>query len=426
MATVQDIAFKDPAGRVAEAAAIPGGSPGASDELADLQGEKMVLNMGPSHPSTHGVLRIVLEMDGEIVTKAQPDVGYLHRGDEKIAENMTYTQFIPYTDRLDYLAPLANNVAYALAVEKLMGVDQQLPPRCQFIRVICCELARVSAHLLGLGAFAMDVGALTVFMHTFTEREKIYNLIEALTGARFTTTYTRIGGLSRDLPPGWVERCRAFLKEVVVNFDESEKLLTRNRIFVDRTRGVGILPKETAIDYGLTGPNLRGSGVDYDLRKAHPYLVYDQLEFEVPVGSVGDCYDRYLVRMEEMRQSVRILHQCLDKLPGGPISLADGKTVLPSKEKVLTKMEELIHQFMLVTQGVNAPPGEIYFGAENPKGELGFYIHSKGGGTPHRLKIRAPSFVNLSVLPCLLPGHMMSDVVSILGSFDFVMGECDR
>ena len=386
----------------------------------------MVLNMGPSHPATHGVLRIVLELDGEIITKAVPDIGYLHRGDEKIAENMTYTQFIPYTDRLDYLAPLANNVAYALAVEKLEGIDKQLPPRCQYIRVICCELARISAHLLGLGAFAMDVGALTVFLHTFTEREKIYNLIEALTGARFTTSYTRIGGVSRDLPPGWVEQCRNFLDGVVVNFDESEKLLTRNRIFVDRTRDVGVISKADAIDYGLTGPNLRGSGVDYDLRKAHPYLIYDQLKFEVPVGSVGDSYDRYLVRMEEMRQSVRILRQCLDQLPGGPVSIPNGKTVLPPKEKVLTKMEELIHQFILVTQGVNAPPGEVYFAAENPKGELGFYINSKGGGTPHRLKIRSPSFVNLSILSHLMPGHMMSDVVAILGSLDFVMGECDR
>ncbi len=425
MATVQDIEFCEPAARAAEAA--------ASGELRDMQGEKMVLNMGPSHPSTHGVLRIILEMDGEIITKAIPDVGYLHRGDEKIAENMTYTQFIPYTDRLDYLAPLHNNVVYALAVEKLMGIDQQLPPRCQYIRVICCELSRISAHLLGLGAFAMDVGALTVFLHTFTEREKIYNLIEALTGARFTTSYTRIGGLSRDLPPGWVAQCRKFLEEVVVNFDESEKLLTRNRIFVDRTRDVGVLSKADAINFGVTGPNLRGSGVDYDLRKAHPYLVYKDLEFDVPVGSVGDCYDRYLVRMEEMRQSVRILRQCFDKLPGGadnqsgePVNIPDGKTVLPPKNKVMTSMEELIHQFMLVTQGVNAPAGEIYFGAENPKGELGFYINSKGGGTPHRLKIRAPSFVNLGVLPHLLPGHMMSDVVSILGSIDFVMGECDR
>jgi len=434
MPTVEDIQFRDPAARAIQAAEGLSPVPPVSGEaLQDMQGEKMVLNMGPSHPSTHGVLRIVLELDGEIITKAVPDVGYLHRGDEKIAENMTYTQFIPYTDRLDYLAPLANNVAYALAVEKLMGIDKALPPRCQFIRVICCELARISAHLLGLGAYAMDVGALTVFLHTFTEREKIYNLIEALTGARFTTTYTRIGGLARDLPPGWADAVRRFCDEVVVNFDESEKLLTRNRIFVDRTRDVGIISKELAVDYGLTGPNLRGSGVDYDVRKAHPYLIYDQLQFDVPLGSVGDCYDRYLVRMEEMRQSVRILRQCLAKLPGGadnqsgePVNIPDGKTVLPSKDKVLMSMEELIHQFMLVTQGVNAPPGEIYFGAENPKGELGFYIHSKGGGTPNRLKIRAPSFCNLSIMPAVLPGHMMSDVVSILGSIDFVMGECDR
>src|SRR5665213_2150206 len=399
---------------------------GAHEELPDLQGEKMVLNMGPSHPATHGVLRIVLELDGEIITKATPDIGYLHRGDEKIAENMTYTQFIPYTDRLDYLAPLANNVAYALAVEKLMGIDKQLPPRCQYIRVICCELARISAHLLGVGCFAMDVGALTVFLFTFNEREKIYNLIEALTGARFTTTYTRIGGLSRDLPPGWVDKCRQFLGEVVVNIDETEKLLSRNRIFVDRTRDIGVITKADAIDYGLTGPNLRGSGVEFDLRKAHPYPVYDQLEFDIPIGSAGDCYDRYLVRIEEMRQSVRILRQCLDKLPDGPVNIPDGKTVLPSKTKVLTSMEELIHQFILVTQGMNAPAGEVYFSAENPKGELGFYIHSKGGGTPNRLKIRAPSFVNLSILPHLMPGHMISDTVSIFGSLDFVMGECDR
>jgi NADH-quinone oxidoreductase subunit D len=418
MSNSTDMLVLDPATRTSEAL--------ASGELADLHGEKMILNMGPSHPSTHGVLRIILELDGEIITRAIPDVGYLHRGDEKIAENMTYTQFIPYTDRLDYLAPLANNVAYALAVEKLLGIDKQLPPRCQFIRVICCELARISAHLLGLGSFAMDVGAMTVFLHTFTEREKIYNLCESLTGARFTTSYTRIGGLSRDLPEGWVEQCRKFLNEVVVNIDESETFLTRNRIFVDRTQGVGVISKELAIDYGLTGPNLRGSGADYDLRKKQPYLVYEQLEFEVPVGSKGDSYDRYLCRMEEMRQSVRIIHQCLDKLPGGPVNVADKKIVLPPKHEVMTKMEELIHHFINVTQGINAPAGEVYFGHENPKGELGFYINSKGGGTPYRLKIRSPSFVNLSILSKLLPGHMVSDVVSILGSFDFVMGECDR
>jgi NADH-quinone oxidoreductase subunit D len=426
MAT-QELQIPDAAARAADLPA------GATEELSDIHGEKMVLNMGPSHPATHGVLRIILELDGEIITKATPDIGYLHRGDEKIAENMTYTQFIPYTDRLDYLAPLSNNVAYALAVEKLMGIDRELPPRCQYIRVICCELARLSAHLLGLGSMAMDVGALTVFLFTFTEREKIYNLIESLTGARFTTSYTRIGGVSRDLPPGWVEQCRKFLGEVVVNIDETEKLLTRNKIFVDRNRDIGVISREAAIDYGLTGPNLRGSGVDFDLRKAHPYLIYDQLEFEVPVGSVGDCYDRYLIRIEEMRQSVGLLRQCLDKLPGGagnsskePVDIPNGKTVLPSKYKVLTSMEELIHQFILVTEGVNAPPGEIYFAAENPKGELGFYIHSKGGGTPNRLKIRSPSFCNLSILPFLMPGHMVSDTVAIFGSLDFVMGECDR
>jgi NADH-quinone oxidoreductase subunit D len=408
-------------------------APSAAEELPDLQGEKMVLNMGPSHPSTHGVLRIILELDGETITKATPDVGYLHRGDEKIAENMTWNQFVPYTDRLDYLAPMANNVAYALAVEKLLGIQDQLPPRCQYIRTICCELSRISSHLLGIGCFAMDVGAMTVFLLTFTEREKIYNLQEALTGARLTTSYTRIGGLARDLPPGWVEQCRKFLREVVVNINEVATLLDRNRIWVDRTRDIGVIPKEVAIDYGLTGPNLRGSGVDYDLRKKQPYLIYDELDFDVPLGSVGDCYDRYLVRMEEMRQSVRILHQCLDKLPGGPdnrsrepVSIPDGKITLPPKDKVLSSMEELIHQFMLVTTGVNAPPGEVYFGHENPKGELGFYINSRGGGTPYRLKIRAPSFVNLSILPWLLPGHLMSDTVAILGSLDFVMGECDR
>ncbi len=423
MAEVREIEVGDPAARAAAAARTlsPAPAPGG-----DLEGEHMILNMGPSHPATHGVLRIVLELDGEIIQRAIPDIGYLHRGDEKIAENMTYTQFVPYTDRLDYLAPLANNVAYALAVEKLLGIDKQLPPRCQFIRVMCCELARVSSHLLGLGSFAMDVGAMTVFLHTFTEREKIYNLCEALTGARFTTSYTRIGGVSRDLPPGWTDQCRKFLNEVVIDIDETETLLTRNRIFVDRTQGVGVIAREAAIDYGLSGPNLRGSGIDHDLRKTQPFLVYDQLQFDVPVGSVGDCYDRYLLRVEEMRQSVRILHQCLDKLPGGPVNVADGKVVLPPKDRVLTRMEELIHHFINVTQGINAPPGEIYFAHENPKGELGFYINSKGGGTPHRLKIRSPSFVNLSILPMLLPGHMVSDVVAVLGSLDFVMGECDR
>jgi len=390
----------------------------------DLIGEKMVLNMGPSHPATHGVLRLVLELDGELVTKATPDIGYLHRGDEKIAENMHYNQFVPYTDRLDYLAPLANNVAYALAVEKLMGWE--LPPRGKAIRVICCETARISAHLLGLGAMALDLGAMTVFLYTFTEREKLYDLFELLTGARFTTSYTRVGGQIRDLPAQFIPQLTAFLDSFIPQLDEIDRLLTRNRIFVDRTRDVGVIPQDRAIAYALSGPNLRGSGIEHDLRRKHPYLDYDQYDFEIPIGSAGDCYDRYLIRIEEMRQSVRILRQVIDKLPSGPINVSDWKNTLPPKARVLTKMEELIHHFMVVTEGIDAPPGEIYFGAENPKGELGFYINSKGGGVPHRLKIRAPSFVNLSILPELLPGSMMSDVVAILGSLDFVMGECDR
>jgi NADH-quinone oxidoreductase subunit D len=387
-------------------------------------GEKLVLNIGPSHPSTHGVLRLILELDGEVVTRADTEIGYLHRGDEKIAENMTWNQFVPYTDRLDYLAPLANNVAYACAVEKLMGYE--LPPRAKVTRVICCELARISAHLLGLGAFAMDLGAMTMFLYTFTEREKIYNLIEFLTGARFTTSFTRVGGQTRDLPPGFLEGVREFVDQFDEKLVEFGKMLNRNRIFVDRTKDLGVIPADVALDFGLTGPNLRGSGNDYDVRKYFPYLGYETYEFDVPVGSAGDCYDRFTVRMEEMRQSVLIIRQAIDRMPGGAWQVDDPKNVLPSKNKVLTKMEELIHQFLVVTQGPDAPVGEVYFGAENPKGELGFYLNSRGGGVPHRLKIRAPSFCNLSILNQLLPGHTVSDVPAILGSFDFVMGECDR
>ena len=396
-----------------------------STHLAGTEiGEKLVLNLGPSHPCTHGVLRLVLELDGEVITKADPDIGYLHRGDEKIAENMTWNQFVPYTDRLDYLAPLANNVAYACAVEKLMGYD--LPPRARTTRVICCELARISAHLLGLGAFAMDVGAMTMFLYTFTEREKIYNLIELLTGARFTTSFTRVGGQTRDLPPGFLEGVKEFSVQFVAKLEEFGKMLNRNRIFVDRTKDLGVISAEKALDYGLTGPNLRGSGSDYDVRRYFPYLGYENFDFDVPVGQVGDCYDRFAVRMEEMKQSVKILLQAVEKMPGGPWMVSDPKNVLPPKDKVLTKMEELIHQFLVVTQGPDAPVGEVYFGAENPKGELGFYLNSRGGGVPHRLKIRAPSFCNLSILSHLLPGHTVSDVPAILGSLDFVMGECDR
>ncbi|HEY2798984.1 MAG TPA: NADH dehydrogenase (quinone) subunit D [Chthoniobacterales bacterium] len=415
--TTRKIEAPDPLARTLQALAD-------TTPTGDEIGEKMVLNMGPSHPATHGVLRLVLELDGELVTKATPDVGYLHRGDEKIAENMQYNQFVPYTDRLDYLAPLSNNVAYALAVEKLMGWE--LPPRGKAIRVICCETSRISAHLMGLGAMALDLGAMTVFLYTFTEREKLYNLFELLTGARFTTSYTRVGGQIRDLPEGFIPQLVKFMDDFIPQLDEIDDLLTRNRIFVDRTRDIGVIPRERAIAYALSGPVLRGSGVEHDLRRKHPYLDYEKYDFEIPVGTVGDCYDRYLIRIEEMRQSVRILRQVVDGLPSGPINVVDWKNTLPPKSRVLTKMEELIHHFIVVTEGLDAPPGEIYFGAENPKGELGFYIHSKGGGVPHRLKIRAPSFVNLSILPELLPGAMMSDIVAILGSLDFVMGECDR
>lgn len=394
------------------------------DLESGIDGDKMMLNIGPSHPSTHGVLRLIASLDGEIIKGIEQDVGYLHRGDEKIAENMTYAQFVPYTDRLDYLAPLANNVAYAYAVEKLLGVT--VPPRCQYIRVVCSELARISSHLLGIGCFGMDVGAMSVFLYTFTEREKIYDLCECLSGARFTTSYTRIGGLLNDMPEPFEGMLRAFLRDFPKALDEVDQLLTKNRIFCDRSRDIGILTKEDALDLGVTGPILRASGVDLDLRKAQPYSSYEDFDFDVPTGTVGDCYDRYLVRMEEMRQSVRIIQQAIDKMPDGPVDVDDPKIVLPKKRKVLTKMEELIHQFIHVTTGVNAPPGDVYFAAENPKGELGFHIVSKGGGVPHRLKIRAPSFVNLQALPAMANGHMITDLVVILASIDFVMGECDR
>ena len=392
---------------------------------AHSDNERMALNVGPSHPTTHGVLRLMMELDGDVITKCDPVLGYLHRGDEKIAENMTYNQFVPYTDRLDYLAPLANNVAYALTVENLAGIE--VPARCQAIRVLVCEMARISSHLLGMGVFGMDAGAWTPFMYTFTEREKLYTLFEELTGARFTTSYTRIGGVARDIPEGWLPRVEKFCDQLPKAIDEVEKLLTRNRIFLDRTEGIGAISKDQAIAYGLTGPNLRASGVDLDLRKDKPYSGYDQYEFDVPIGTKGDCYDRYLVRIEEVRQSILIIKQVIASFPGGPWYCEDAKKIFaPPKEKIMTSMEELIQNFMIVTEGPQVPPGEVYFEAENPKGALGFYLVSKGGGVPYRLKIRAPSFCNLSILEELVPGHMLSDITVILGGLDFVMGECDR
>ncbi|MHC4957391.1 MAG: NADH dehydrogenase (quinone) subunit D [Planctomycetota bacterium] len=393
-------------------------------DRVDQESEYQVLNMGPQHPSTHGVLRIVLELDGETIVTAKPIVGYLHRAMEKIAESMTFHKFIPYTDRLDYLAPLANNVALCTAQEKLLGVE--IPPRAQAIRVICAEMSRISAHLLGLGAFAMDVGAMTFFLWCFREREKIYNLIEHISGARFTTSYTRVGGVANDMPAGFEAELRGFATQFPARLAELEGLLNRNRIWLERTRDVGVVTKEQALDWGLTGPNLRASGVEWDLRVKRPYLGYENYDFEIPIGSVGDCYDRYLCRIEEMKESVKILNQALDKMPGGPVNTQDSKVSLPEKSTVLKGMDELIHQFILITEGQDAPVGESYWAHENPKGELGFYFRSKGGGYPDRMFIRAPSFVNLQILPLLLKGRFISDVVAILGSLDFVMGECDR
>ena len=410
--TTREISIGDVAARGAEGA-------------SKVESERMALNVGPSHPTTHGVLRLVMELNGDLIEKCEPVLGYLHRGDEKIAENMTYNQFVPYTDRLDYLSPLANNVAYALSVEKLAELD--VPERCQAIRVLVCELARISSHLLGMGVFGMDAGAWTPFMYTFTEREKLYTLFEELTGARFTTSYTRIGGVARDVPDGWLDRVIKFCDELPKAIAEVEKLLTRNRIFIDRTEGIGVISKDDALAFGMTGPNLRASGIDLDLRKDKPYSGYERYDFDVPIGTKGDCYDRYLVRIEEVKQSIRIIKQVIADFPDGPWYAEDARKIFaPPKEKILSSMEELIQNFMIVTEGPQVPAGEVYFEAENPKGALGFYIVSKGGGVPYRMKIRAPSFCNLSILEKLAPGHMLSDITVILGSLDFVMGECDR
>ncbi|MBI1951896.1 MAG: NADH dehydrogenase (quinone) subunit D [Acidobacteria bacterium] len=389
-----------------------------------LHGDTMVVNMGPSHPSTHGVLRLVLRLDGEVVKAVQPHVGYLHRGMEKIAEGMTYNQFVPYTDRLDYLAPLSNNVAYILAVEKLLAIT--VPPRARVIRVICCEIARISAHLLWLGTGALDLGAATVFFHTFRERETLYNLIESLTGGRLTTSYTRVGGLSRDLPAGWADRLGEFTRAFPKVLDELDSLLSRNRIWMNRTQGVGRISASDAIAMSLTGPNLRGSGVALDLRKTEPYSGYEAYEFDVPVGREGDAYDRYLVRLEEMRQSVRILDQALGRLPDGAIAVDDPKITLPKKERVLTSMEELIEQFMLVTEGIKGPLGEVYHAIEAPKGELGFYLKSEGDKSPYRLHIRSPSFISLQAVEKMAVGGLLSDLIAVVASLDPVMGEVDR
>ena len=385
---------------------------------------EMILNMGPQHPATHGVLRLLIRLDGETVLAAIPELGYLHRGYEKLAEASTFHEFIPHTDRLDYISPLANNVAYVLAVEKLIGIEA--PPRAQYIRTMIAELARISSHLMFLGSLAMDVGALTVWMWSFTEREKLYDIFENIAGARFTTSYTRIGGVAQDIPPETLNMVRTFIEAFPERLHHCEKMLNTNRIFVGRVDGIGVIDRPTALDLGLTGPSLRACGVEHDLRRANPYLIYNDLDFRVPTFDGGDSLARYYVRMEEMKESTRMIVQILDKIPAGAVHAEKPKKVLPRKERVYTRMEELIHDFMIVNFGVEPPVGEIYHAVEGSKGELGFYIYSNGDGHPWRLKIRSPSFVNLQSLPVMTRGAMISDVVAIIGSIDPIMGEADK
>jgi NADH-quinone oxidoreductase subunit D len=385
---------------------------------------QMILYMGPQHPATHGVLRLLVRLDGETVVAAVPELGYLHRGYEKIAENSTYHEFIPHTDRLDYLSPIANNVAYVLAVEKLLGLD--VPPRAKYIRVLVCEMSRIASHLVALGSMAMDVGALTVLLWTFREREKILDIYDVLCGARFTTSYTRIGGLQQDWTAQSTAMLRHFLEEFKQDVAEVENLLKNNRIFIDRCEDVGIISREDAIALGLTGPILRAAGVGRDLRRDMPYLVYDQLEFDVITLNESDALARFYVRLQEMKESARILRQGLEKMPEGAFRADEAKKVLPVKERTYTRMEELIHDFMLVNIGIDPPVGEVYQGVESSKGELGFYIVSDGTGHPWRMKIRSPSMTNLQALPLMLKGGMISDIVAVIGSVDPVMGEADK
>ena len=384
----------------------------------------MTINMGPQHPSTHGVLRLLLELDGEMIIKAEPHIGFLHRGVEKLPEDRTYHQFIPLTDRLDYVAPFSNNLAYALAVEKLLGME--VPERAQHIRVILCELTRISSHLLWLATHALDIGAMTVFFYCFRERETIYDIFEMVSGARMNLSYIRVGGVSRDLPGGFLEKTRNFIAEFPARLNEYETLLTENLIWKKRTVGVGVISAEDAIDYGLSGPSLRGSGVNWDIRKAEPYSSYDKYHFTVPLGKNGDVYDRYRVRIEEMRQSNSIVHQALNILPKGDFIARVPNITLPTKEDVETKMESMIQHFKIIIDGIKPPKGEVYTSIEAPKGELGFYIVSDGSSHPYRLKIRPPSFVNLEALPKMVEGRLLPDVVAVIGSLDIVLGEIDR
>jgi NADH-quinone oxidoreductase subunit D len=388
----------------------------------------MTLNMGPQHPSTHGVLRVALELDGENVVACKPIIGYLHTGMEKQAEYKTYTQSIPQTDRMDYLSPMSNNLALCLSAEKLLGIT--VPERVQAIRVLLTELTRISAHCVWLGTHAIDIGALTVFWYCFREREKVLSIYDMVCGARMTASYFRVGGLAMDIPEGFLERCEKFVREMPAHIDEYESLLTKNPIWLARTKNVAPLSAADAIAWGVTGPSLRGSGVKWDLRKAEPYSGYETYDFDIPVGTRGDAFDRFQVRVAEMRQSTRIAEQAIRRVRElgvtGEYRLRDFKYVLPPKEEVKTSMEALIHHFKIVAHGFFPPVGEAYHAIEAPKGELGFYFVSDGSARPWRMKVRSPSFVNLQALPVMVQGKLVADVIAAIGSIDIVLGEIDR
>ena len=397
---------------------------GSASPSGPRRREELLLNMGPQHPATHGVLRVVLELDGERIVKATPDLGYLHRGVEKLSEGLAYMQIIPHTDRLDYICSMTNNYAYVRAVEKLLGIT--VPERAEYIRTIVAEMQRIIGHLFWLGTQALDIGAMTVFFWTFREREVLLDLFEKLCGARLTLNYYRIGGVDSDFTSDLVARLKTFLDSFPDHIREYDELLQSNRIWLARTKNVAVISAEDAINFGLTGPVLRGSGVAYDVRKLEPYGAYDKVDWEVPVGKNGDTYDRYWVRMEELRQSCRIIRQCLSQMPDGPI-VADVPTVIPPpKEKVMRDMESLIHHFIIFTQGFKPPKGETYCATEAPKGELGFFIISDGSARPYRLKIRAPSFVHMGAFDHMARGYLVADIITIFGTYDIVMGECDR
>ncbi|MEM7367216.1 MAG: NADH dehydrogenase (quinone) subunit D [Bacteroidota bacterium] len=391
----------------------------------DPLGTKMVINLGPQHPATHGVLRVVLEVDGETIVKSVVDIGYLHRGVEKIAENKTYQEFMPYTDRMDYMSPYSNNVAYCLAVEKLVGIEA--PIRAQYIRTIACEMARISAHLLWLGTMVMDAGAISMFLWAFRERENLYTIFDRMAGVRFTVSHCRIGGVQYDIDQKTIDMIKAWNKNFKKELAGWKKLLANNGIWMNRNRGVGVIPKEEAISMGLTGPVLRASGVEYDLRIFEPYLVYDQVDFDIAVREEGDCLARYLVRLDEMEQSSKILDQLLAQIPAGDIRVDNAKQTFASKDEIYYSMEGMIHDFMMTDVGVMPPEGvEAYHAIEAPKGELGFHLKSDGTGSPWRCKINSPSFTNLQALEYLMEGSMIADTVVLIGSLDPVMGECDK